>query len=299
MNQLHCSATHVAYGDESHWNKGHFRSVALVSLERTALSSLSDMLRKIVKTHSLSELSWKHLKSKRESQAACDIVDCAVLLACQRQLRIDVLAWDITDSRHDIPRRDDVKNLQIMYHHVLKDVLGNRWKDEAKWSIHPDRFDKLDLAKEREILEYIATGPRDLHGRNRASQQSNNIDQELYRVCDIRFAVSAESTPIQLADLFAGLAVHSAEDHRLFSSWLDRANGQLELSGVGDDLSLSKRQSARFPVLKHLDEKCKSAKLGVSLNSKRRLWTPNPANPINFWWWNSQSEYDVAPVKST
>jgi hypothetical protein len=51
-------------------------------------------------------------------------------------------------------------------------------------------------------------------------------------------------------------------------------------------------------VLKKFDETCKERKLGVSLKTKKGLWTPDPQRPINFWLYEPQHPEDKAPQKA-
>lgn len=45
-------------------------------------------------------------------------------------------------------------------------------------------------------------------------------------------------------------------------------------------------------------EQCKQKRLGVSLQDSIGLETPNPNNPINFWPYTPQHEYDKTPSPS-
>jgi len=60
---------------------------------------------------------------------------------------------------------------------------------------------------------------------------------------------------------------------------------------------LSGSDRERCFVLNELDRRCKKHRLGVSLRMRGRLHTPDPARPLNFWWYEAQTPLDTAPVK--
>jgi hypothetical protein len=66
-------------------------------------------------------------------------------------------------------------------------------------------------------------------------------------------------------------------------------------SAVTERLSNSLRE--RCKVLSHFDQQCKNNKMGISLRHWRGLRTVGPNKPINFWWYEPQSDKDKAPKK--
>jgi len=52
-----------------------------------------------------------------------------------------------------------------------------------------------------------------------------------------------------------------------------------------------------FQRITIINIQCKKRKLGVSLETKRCFSTPNPNNPINFWYYKPQHKMDKAPIK--
>ncbi|MBW1650791.1 MAG: hypothetical protein JRJ44_09000, partial [Deltaproteobacteria bacterium] len=65
-----------------------------------------------------------------------------------------------------------------------------------------------------------------------------------------------------------------------------------------EEVELSNSEQARFEIMKYFNKKCKQLKLGVSLKNKERFHTFKPENPINFWPYKPQHEYDKAPIKN-
>ena len=127
--------------DESRQNKSRFRSVALISHTEDIKDKLIQGLRDILNNHNKKEIRLSDLKDDVARDTIEDIFNF-IFEILQRnkiinKLRIDILIWDIQDSRHLIKGRDDVNNLQRMYFHLFKNVLINRWK-KGQWIIYPD-----------------------------------------------------------------------------------------------------------------------------------------------------------------
>ncbi len=86
----------------------------------------------------LDDTTWSKLRSARERFAALNMLDYMLEKARSNLLRVDVITWDVEDSRHKIQGRSDIRNLRRMYYFLFKDVLGKRWPAEAIWQIYPD-----------------------------------------------------------------------------------------------------------------------------------------------------------------
>jgi len=107
---------------------------------------------------------------------------------------------------------------------------------------------------------------------------------------------------IQLADLFAGMARFSKEKGRECVKWLNvqKKKNQLALFEYEEQEETEDRTKTdhnRFILVGDFSNLCKKHKIGVSLNTKKYLWTPDPKNPINFWNYEPQHEQDKAPTK--
>lgn len=106
--------THLAFSDESHWNIGRYRALGLVTIRCENVIELEQMIRRLLNELGLSEFKWKEFKwnklsGVRERSAALRMCDLTVATVCRGHMRIDVLIWDIEDSRHKVPHRDDVQ----------------------------------------------------------------------------------------------------------------------------------------------------------------------------------------------
>ncbi|MCL6546932.1 MAG: DUF3800 domain-containing protein [Bryobacteraceae bacterium] len=290
--------THVGFADESYWNKGRFRSLGLVTTPVCSLDLLNDELKSLLAESNVREFKWKRLDGAKERFAAEKLCEFTVEKACTGQLRVDVLVWDIEDSRHRVTRRDDIANLERMYYHLFRNVLRARWPGDATWRLHPDEHTALDWDTVMDCLE--------------AKSTSVELDLSLFTpgwfkvrlrrefgIEQIQPVSSAKYPLLQLADLFAGLAVFSRDKIDEYLSWLKANSPQTllfsdEVCATGDP---SRSSQERFQVLKSFDDACKQRKLGVSLKTKRGLWTPKPENPINFWMYEPQHPEDRAPQK--
>jgi len=289
--------THVGFSDESNWNIGRFRSLGLVTCSVSRTNQFETHLRKVLDGLGITEFKWTNLRGSKERSAALRMCDFAVSAACRGELRIDVLIWDIMDNRHAIRGRDNIANLQRMYYHLFRNVLRARWPDHAIWRLYPDEHTAMDWGTIEDCLGNVAERPEE----GTSLFTPGGFRLRLHRVFSveaIQSATSSDKPLLQLADLFAGMAVFSREKFFEYQHWLSANSSQKSLF---DDeiacLKLSRSASERFPVLKAFDESCKARRLGVSLETKGGLWTPDPRNPLNFWMYEPQHPEDRAPTK--
>lgn len=293
--------THLAFGDETKYNTGRFRGIALVTLARSDYGRVSEHLRALLDASIVKEFKWDKLRSAQYRFAAERLLVFAIDLAVEKLMRVDVLMWDTHDSRHRVLGRDDRANMQRMYFHLLKNVLKKRWPNDLRWSFLPDRLDSFDWDNLAEFLERADTGieivRNDLIGKSLKVVFIQHFDLVgVFPVSD-----SGSEPLIQLADLFCGLGVFSREHYAVYRQWLHDHSPQLELVPREDSSpsrSLSRRDIERAYILNFFYERAKSKKMTISLNERQRLWTRNPRMPINFWWYEPQGDYDRAPTRS-
>jgi hypothetical protein len=294
---MSATVTHIGFADESHWNTGRFRSLGLVTTSLNLHAILENELCRMLEESGVSEFKWKKLDGARERFAAIKMCECAIENALARKIRVDVLIWDIQDSRHNVPGRDDIANLQRMYYHLFRNVLRARWPDDAIWRLHPDEHTALDWETVKDCLEAKSTSIE----VDCTLSPVGGFKVSLRRECgieEIQPVSSGDHPLLQLADLFAGLAVFSRDRFADYQKWLKDKSQQVLLFEDADHPSYSSRSSEeRFQVLKSFNQACKQRKLGVSLETKRGLWTPDPKNPINFWMYEPQHPEDKAPLK--
>lgn len=265
--------THIAYADETHHNTGRYRGISLVTLEFINTRKFSNEIQRLLKESAISELKWNKLRTAKSRFAALKIIDYIMHEAINGKIRVDTVSWDIEDSRHRVKKRDDVRNLRRMFYFIFRNVLCYRWPIDAVWKLCPDENTAVEWHRIGFYLSEIFDYP--------TGEPIANI--EIEQIVEMKSHVEPF---IQVADLFAGLAVFSRSEYDKYEQWL--------ISPTLNRLSNSDRE--RFKLLAHLNKQCKKYKLGVSLKTRRGLRTYNPANPINFWWYEPQSELDKSPV---
>jgi len=291
--------THVAYADETNYNVGRYRGVALVTLRLEDAAASAADLRKLLDHSGVAEFEWKQLDDAKRRFAALKMLEYTVGKAMQRLLRVDVLTWDTEDSRHKIRGRDDIANLQLMYYKVFKNVLRQRWPDGSVWRLCPDEHTAMDWDRMEDFLGMASTRLEARQDLFTGGQFRLRLKQE-FSIQEIVPSKSLEQPLVQLADLFAGLAVYSRPSYGRYEHWESISSRQLELfeQERGEPFRLSLSDHERCQVLGRFVAQCKSRKLGVSLKTERGLKTFDPRNAINFWWYQPQNEEDKAPLRS-
>jgi hypothetical protein len=282
INPYNLVPDHVAYADETNHNIGRFRGLSLITLRLQDAERINKELRHLLQNSSVSEFKWSKLRSARERFAALDMLDYMMNQANNNVLRVDTLIWDIEDTRHKIQGRSDIRNLRRMYYFLFKDALGKRWPKNAVWRMLPDESSTEPWSH----LWYLT------------EVRNWNTHEMIFeiKVAEIAPSQSHLEPLIQVADLFAGLAVYSRNSYSTYEQWA-AASGDLltkEKSEAAKDLS--KADLERCQILHHFNEQCKQYKMGVSLRQYRGLRTLNPGKPINFWWYEPQTSDDIAPI---
>ncbi len=169
-----------------------------------------------------------------------------------------------------------------MYYHIFRNVLRLRWPNNAVWRLYPDEHTAMDWQNVEDCLSAVSTHIKIERSLLTGGKLAVRLRRE-FGIKDIAEATSRYNPLLQVADLFAGLAVFSKDKFKEYHKWLEATSIQRKLfENELDATNTSKRLVERFLVLKHFDDECKKRKLGVSLNRKLGLWTPNPENPINF-----------------
>ena len=285
--------SHAAFSDESYYNRGRYRSIAVVTLEASQIPPSNQCLCELLGGSRVSELKFQKLRQARYRFAAQKVVDFVIEQALCGALRADVLIWDTEDSRHKIRGRDDIANLQRMYYHLLNNALG-RWPGNNSWALYPDRNSALDWMTVRDYLDkagaILSSTSRDLALFPARLRNEFHIEQ-------VQEMDSRENPLCQVADLLAGMSVFSRDRFETYRCWKRKQQRQLPLFSTKPDARLSNSDEERCRVLDYIDDKCKRQKLGVSLQTRQGLWTPDPTNPINFWFYEPQHPEDKAPTR--
>lgn len=291
--------THIGFADESHYNKGRFPTLAVISLKKEDYEPVKKQVCTLLEESNVKELKWEKIKDAKYRFAAEKICKLVVELACRNTLRVDTLIWDIEDTRHKIKGRDDLQNLHRMYHHLLKNVLQRRWEDGAIWILHPDEHTGISFDSIQYFLEMkqgvLTPAERDLFSGNKPSL----MWKQFYHMADIQTVKSCDEPLVQISDMFAGLASFSYQCFKKYKIWEEKNSSQPSFFNSfkeGED-QFSKSEKERFHILLFFNSECKRRKMRVSLNSHRGLITKDPKYALNFWFYQPQHELDKAPIK--
>ncbi|NQU43199.1 DUF3800 domain-containing protein [bacterium] len=285
--------THVAFADESNWNQGRFRSISLVTAAVEDARAFHRELDTLRQSHGRTEYKWK--KTKR----AHGIALADFFFARHDRMQVDVLVWDIKDSRHGGLRgRDDKANFTHMYYHLLHNVLKRHGNDGTRWLICPDVQKEVDWLTLEQCLGWKSWAVE----RNLFTQCGESGVRDFHNIHEIRCVCSKEYLMVQLVDLFAGLAAYSYAAFDKYQQWKIDQDATPSLFGPCDcgieKLTLSNSDNERLPILHHVRQESGKRRLQVSLDSSNGLCTKTPINPLNFWLYTPQRANDRAPLKS-
>ena len=281
----------VGFSDESCYNTGRYRSVALVSLEHRNADAFHSSARQILDNCHVRELKWSELNSAKEQFAAYDITDFVIQKAIDKCLRVDVLTWDSESRQHIANRKDAIENLERMYYQLFKNVLRERWPDDSNWHLYPDEHTGLNWKSIESYLSRVSV-EMDIEPTLGRGWNFNATLRKEFKIQHFQACKSHETPIIQIADFFAGIAAYSWQRFGAYEFWENSqtAQGQLFPQEAVQVVHVSNRDKHRFKVLRKLNETCKAFKLGVSLKSFRGLRTLKPQYPINFWMFDPPKE---------
>lgn len=278
--------SHICFADESCWNTGRYRSISLVTAEVNDAREMHRKLDELRKIHKTSEFKWQKIKKKYGLELN------QFVLRNKSRIRIDVLIWDIEDSRHaGVKRRDDDKNFARMYYHLLRNVLTRRHRSHSTWAIVPDEKEGVDWGVLGECLYW------------KAWKLEQQYDHELgfreyYNIKEIRPSPSVDMVLVQLADVFAGMGAYSYAQNNKVRAMLDEMRGQTDLFTVSGCVEYSRTDRERIPIIIDLYMKASEMGLSLRLEETKGLQTLDPKRSnINFWLYRPQHDYDKAPVK--
>jgi hypothetical protein len=289
---ISCDTSHIAFFDESNWNRGRFRSISMISMEYEDYVEFRPSLQAIT-TRSHSEMKWANIDTDTGIQVIGFVFDNL------HKMRIDVLTWDMEDSRHKgVLGRDDEQNLQRLYFRLMKTVMRDRWPNTATWTLCPDEHDCISW---NTIKEYLDDHSWDV--------ETIPFNTNPYRLSFIKRYTNRGIAPlqshqepfIQLADFFAGMAAYSYTCYNKVVHWKETNTTQTTIFDcIGLEtrhVELSRNDRTRIPLVWEIKRGASQQKLGLSLNSTSGLLTRNPLIHLNFWLYQPQHENDKAPIR--
>ena len=256
---------YAGFTDETQYNVGRYRGVALVGAPLAQVPLLSGEVERILAESGVAECKWEKVRSARTRFAAEKLLVWALDAALADRLHVDTLTWDagelpaVSRSGTRPQPLPYLKRLHQMYAALLAEALAHRWPDGRAWVIFPDEQNALRWPV------IAAASPR---------------------IASVEPRVSGAEPLIQLADLFAGLAVFSRAGYDTYERWLCLRPAEriraTEPSAALRGMSASDRQ--RCLLLDAFFTLCKLRLPGVSLRTQRGLRTYDPEKPITFHW---------------
>lgn len=280
---------YAAFSDESRHSEGRFRSIASVSIAANLIESVSNRVRTICDQSEVGEFKWQKLVGARERFCAVKIIDLLCLELLPLGVRVDVLVWDTQDQRHRIDARDDNANFERMFFHLHGRVMRKRsWG--AEWHLRPDERFEIDWTTVQSTLRAAGRRTRDDH-------PLFQMEDGHFIVKTLKQVVSADAPLRQVADFFAGIAPYSRNKSVPFREWLRGRGGQQSLDHLAQQPVLSRSDIERFQVVEHLYDRCRAARLGVSLKTHGYLRSKRGDGAINFWHYEPQHSRDRAPTR--
>lgn len=283
-----------AYCDDSGSSDKRFQSLAVISLSFDTAVLLRKELTKVLQEKQLKELKFEELRGhSTKMQTASFFLKQAIDFCVKGIMRIDVLLWDHQDERHSVRGRDDNENMQRMYYKILV-CVARHWK-KIGWCVYPDEQSGIDWNEIKGYLNNTSPLKKEPEFISLFKQ-----DRAVFNFDSVNPQHSHEEPIIQLADLFAGMSRFSHEKGSAFIEWTKKKNERIEPSlflPENNAISESKADVARFSLLEEFYLLCKKYKLGVSINTRKYLWTAKPENPVNFWNYEVQHNEDKAPTK--
>lgn len=250
-----------AYSDETRYNVGRYRGVALVSAPQPAVADLNTEVRDILAKSGASECKWEKVRSARMRFLAEKLLEWTLEAALAGRLRVDTLTWDTGDRAYASTGTPYLKKLHQMYRDVLAQAIAHRWPWVTAWTLYPD---------EQTAVRWSA------------------LQAALPRLTRIVPSGSQDEPLIQVADLFAGLAVYSRAGYDTYEQWLCLPASERCSPPKGPLASAVRQLSAsdryRCLLLDDFFMRCKLRLPGVTLRTNRGLRTYDVTKPIVFRW---------------
>jgi hypothetical protein len=249
------------YSDESSYNYGAVRGVGAVSLRLDNASRLDAELASRLRGSGVRELKWEKVRTARTAFAAEKALAWALDHALVGEVWIETLTWEVTGAAASRARRPALANLRDGYRTLLASVMARQSAGSdptPRWRVVPDEQTAIPWTRLREALP---------------------------RVAEIIPARSEASPLIQLADLFTGLAIFSRAAYDAYERQLcapDHDRGALD---GASSVATPGSQAYRFALLDDFYTTCVRRLPGISLQTRRGLYTWRADAPIQFRFW--------------
>lgn len=278
---------YIVFTDESYITDSRYQSLSAFSFEKSYYPQVFSDIKEILQDSNVDEFKWNKLKDAKYYFCAEKFCNYLFSGLTKHQFRIDTLVWDTHDARHSVTGRNDLGNYERMFFQLLNNSMKKRPRD-SNWFIYPDKRGGINWQTVHDCLYHVGKR-QEFH----STIFGEFFSDKYYSISEFQEKHSHEEYPIQIADLFSGLAVFSRENYNCYESYIN--SSAPSLFEKPEPLKLSNREECRCKLLEKFNHECKNRTLGVSLKTKRYLHTYDPNNPINFWHYMPQGEYDKAP----
>lgn len=283
----------IAYTDESCPTAERFRSLAAISVEEQTKRGLERQVEAVLAAHRVGELKWSKVSDDRRRKCAEAVLVTVVDNLATCGVQVVVLVWDTHDARHAVLDRDDHKNFERMFFHLLSHAMKRRTRG-ARWIVVPDQKSDIDWETVRRCVAAI--------GRREKTTGYPLLSEEhseaLYSIDEFREGDSSAEPLIQVADLLAGMAAFSRRHAAEIKQWLiSNSQPSLFQDAAEETSRRTNRERARFLLLDAFSALCRARRLGVSLRTNGYLCNLGPSELINFWHYTPQHDNDRAPTR--
>lgn len=282
-----------AYADESGCFTEKYQSIGIVSGTQVELDNIRNELRNMINsTKEVTEIKFSKVRTHRPHINLADAyVKKALDYIGLKKIAIDVICWNISDTRHAIEGRDNEANLGRMYYKILRNI-SEKWH-KSDWSLFPDSGSNINWEEIKAYLNKTRLIPK------RESSRLFIESNEFIKYSSIEIKNSIEEPLIQIADLFAGMSCFSIANKEQFHAWHEHYLNRecLLLFDESPLYGIKKTMGNRFELIHNVYIKAKEYGLGVSLMSHGYLKTFKKYSPLNIWHYEAISPHDKAPTR--
>src|SRR6266516_2834685 len=205
---------YVAYSDESNITAVRYRSICAFSFPLEEVHFVTSGLQEILQDSGVTEFKWEKLRSAKYRFCALKFIDHVVSCCRQSRWRIDVVVWDTHDTRHAIRNRDDRKNFERMFFHLLRNAMCRR-ELNSTWELLPDEKLDVDWDTVGDCLQSVGKWKKYFEH----PLLNEAFSEQFFRLERLQTVQSHREPACQLADLFAGLAAFSRTMAPQYAKW--------------------------------------------------------------------------------
>lgn len=288
---------HQVYCDET--GHGKIRGIGGISGTKSNLEILNATLKRILDQHNKKKVEWKDISGdSRNEKITSEILNAFLHATKENDIRADVLCWDTSDSRHAIPGVDDQENLEFMYYKILR-WIKQVWGEIAPiWEFYPDQNSSVNWDLLIEVIENTNLLKRKMETYSFFSFMENYRSVE---ILNHRQMISHDEPLIQLIDILSGMHRFSIEKGSQYKKEILKSEKNSEHPPLFEfetaEKKISNGDKSKIRILNTFYKNCSNFRLHISFNQKAYFFSRKPNYPLNFWFYEAKSEFDIAPLK--